>query len=72
MVEGILECVIQHCGATVEKGLHGRLFQRICCFLFVATIHPLPVSLNLATPRQHLDFECSHRIPAARPEVDLS
>jgi hypothetical protein len=24
MAEGILECVIQHCGANVEKGLHGR------------------------------------------------
>src|SRR4051794_20504100 len=24
MAKGILECVVQHCGADVEKGLHGR------------------------------------------------
>ena len=41
MAEGILECVIQHCGANVEKGLHGRPVPAHLLFLVHALGHDL-------------------------------
>jgi hypothetical protein len=46
MVEGILECVIQHCGANVGKGCAVVRFHRVCSFLYIrpATISLTPLS----------------------------
>jgi hypothetical protein len=41
MVEGILECVIQHCGANVEKGLHGRPVPAHLLRLIHSLVHDL-------------------------------
>jgi hypothetical protein len=41
MAEGILECVIQHRGTNVEKGLHGRPVPAHLLFLIHALGHDL-------------------------------
>jgi hypothetical protein len=41
MAEGIFECVIQHCGANVEKGLHSRPVPAHLLFLIHTLGHDL-------------------------------
>jgi hypothetical protein len=51
MVEGILECVVRHCGAIVDKRLHGRPVPAHLLFLIHALGHDL-VDRNLDERRR--------------------